>query len=928
VSRQRTGAAAGLPNQQHRSAAGVRLARGLARALARLHPLEIRTQYGAAFPDIAEDRWRRERLTGGSLRATVSTIRILLADTLKAIATDETRVPPDDVAALHVPERGPSMFDQSSRHVRHAFGLLVRSPLVTLVATASLAIGIGANVAVFTAANALLFARTPGIIDPDGLVDIGRSTRGRGFDTVSYVTYTELRDRNTVFSGVFAARFEARAVSLGVAGGADRAYAQQVSASFFDVLGVRPAVGAVFHAPDERPGLPLRRVVLGHGFWRRFFHADPEIAGREILINGDRFVVAGVAPEGFQGTTIVAPDLWLPLTAYARATPDDDLLRSRESSWLVMGARLKPGVSLAQAQSDADAFQRALLAAYPAIYEGRGLVVAAGSRVPGEFGAFVIPFVTVLMALTGLVLLVTCANLAGLLLARSASRSREVAVRLALGASRRSLVMMFLTDAVVLCAPGAVAALVVAQGLTRVLAMVITQLPVPVATDLSVDWRVLGFAAALSLVTALATGFVPALQSSRVDLVPDLKSDASAPRRQRLRSVFVAAQMACCLLLMAVAGLLARGLGAATRVDPGFQVDGIDIATVDLALAGYARNKSADVTERLRARLAAVPGVDSVSFAAVVPLGGDGLGLGALRKPGDPASEQAINADWNVISPEFLPALRLPLVRGRNFTAADRSGSPLAAIVNEQMARDLWPGQDAIGQVLECGDFRPGRGADNTRLTVVGVAKDAKYRGLGDQARQFVYVPLAQNPWTSLRIFLRRNDQLAAASLAPEVRQALRDVDRALPLIDLAPFRQHADVSLLPQRIAASVAGSLGAVALVLSVIGMYGITAYAVASRTREIGVRIALGASRARVVGLVLRQALRLAVIGGVLGLAGAFGLTRLLADLLFGVSPLDPLTLGGTALTLVCAAAVAAWIPARRAAAVDPVVALRAD
>jgi predicted permease len=304
------------------------------------------------------------------------------------------------------------------------------------------------------------------------------------------------------------------------------------------------------------------------------------------------------------------------------------------------------------------------------------------------------------------------------------------------------------------------------------------------------------------------------------------------------------------------------------------------------------------------------------------------MALGSLRKPGDPASERAINADWNVVSPEFLPALRLPLLRGRNFTAADRTGAPLAAIINEKMARDLWPGRDAIGQVLECGDFRPGRGADNTRLTIVGIAKDAKYRGLGDQTRQFIYVPLAQNPLTSLHLFLERSDSSAGVPLAPGVRQALRDVDRALPLVDLTPFRQYADVSLLPQRIAASVAAALGLVALALSVIGMYGITAFAVASRTREIGVRIALGANRARVVGLVLRQALRLAALGGLLGLAEAFGLTRLLADLLFGVSPLDPLALGATTLTLVGAAALAAWIPARRAARVDPVVALRAD
>jgi len=916
------------PDWSHQDASrGLRLSRAMARALSIVQPRVVREQYGDAFPDVAEDRWRREVRAGASpIRATTATIGLLFADALKSVAARDAAIDQQGAEGRSGP---PRRLDGLNRHVRQAWTGLVRNPLMTAVATVSLAIGIGANVAVFNVADALLMARTPGIADPDRLVDIGRTTSGRGFDTVSYVTYQDLRDRNSTLSGLYATRGMPAAVSIGVGDGVERAYAEQVSASFFDVLGVQPVAGSVFHATDEHLGVPLRRVVLSYAYWRSRFAGDRAIAGRPVSINGDAFVITGITPEGFHGTTILAPDLWLPLTSYARGTPRDESLRSRESSWLIMGGRLKPGETVARAQTDLSMIQRDLTRAYPDIYGTKGLAVAPMSRVPGDAHQFVVPFVGVLMTLTGLVLLVTCANLAGVLLARGAARTREVAVRLALGASRGSLVAMFFTEAVVLCLPGALAAIAVARGSMTLLSSLLSGLPVPISADLSVDWRVAGFAAALSLVTAAATGLIPALQSSRGGLVIDLKSDAGAPRRQRIRTILVTAQIACCLLLMAAAGLLVRGLGAAARVDPGFRIDGIDIADVTLELGGIGEDRRADATARLVQRLAAVPGVDDVSVAAVVPLIDNGMSLGSLRKLDDPASEARIDADWNVISPGFLKALRLPMVAGRNFTDDDRRASLPVVIINERLARDLWPGQNPVGQVLETGDFRPGRGKYNSRLTIVGVARDAKYRSLGEETRQFIYVPLAQNPLNNLHIFLTRSDRLdATSSLAAEVRQALREVNPNLPLIDLEPFRQTAGIGLLPQRIAAAMAGALGGVALALSVIGVYGITAFAVASRTREIGIRMALGAASGPLLRLVMRQAIWLAGIGSAIGLAATLGLSGLLTSLLFGVSPLDPIALVSTTLALIAAATVAAWLPARRAAHINPVRALRAE
>ncbi len=806
--------------------------------------------------------------------------------------------------------------------------MLALAPVFTATAIVSLAIGIGANTAIFTAANAIFLAPTAGVEDMDRLVDIGRTQDGRGFDTVSYPTYADLRERVSAFSGVYAVEMEPRPMSLGADTGAERIYAEQVSANYFAVLGLKPAAGQFFDPAREHVGVALRDVVLTYAFWQSRFEGRADIVGQDITLNGEHFRVAGIAPQGYKGTTILTPDVWLPLTAFARGLPTEDTVRSREGAWLIMTGRLKPDVSVTQAQQALNVFAADLERQFPEIYRGRGLAASKASRVPG-MGQYIGPFLAILMGVAGLVLLVTCTNLAGMMLARGAARSREIAVRLALGASRRALVGMLMTEALVLSIGGALVALLVAWWMAQAMTNAIPALPVNVSLALTLDWRVLAFTTALAVVTACFTGLAPALQSARTNLVSDLKADANTPRRQRLRHIFITAQLAFCLVLVVMAGLFLRALGAAGSVDPGFTVADVDVATLELSLGGYTDEQSPAVAEQLREGLAGIPGVSAVGYARMVPLDGGGLGLGALRRRGVTERSQFIDTDWNVVSPDYFGALNLPIVRGRGFNAADRQGVPRVAIVNERLAQTEWPGQDPIGQILENGDFRPGRESTIETLTVVGVARDAKYRWIGEAPAPFIYVPYAQAPMRSVNYFIRHTGgPEKAAGLQAAVRGAIRNFDPNLPLVRMQSLQSYADLGMLPQRMAASIAGTLGVVALLLAGIGIYGVTAFAVASRTKEIGVRIALGADRARVMRMVLWHGLRLTTIGAAVGLALSLGATQLLGSVLFGVSPLDPVTYGVTFATLASVTLAGTLVPARRAAATDPVRTLKAD
>jgi predicted permease len=884
-----------------------------------LYPASFRREHAGAFLDVADDRWRRERAAGATaVAATATTLRILLTDTWTgARLAHRHRLPASP--------RSPHMIDRLATQFRLALRGLKRAPLVTLVATISLAIGIGANTAVFTVANALLFAPAIGVRDMDRLVEICRTDDGRGCDTMGYPAYLDLRDSTKTMSGVYAIRFEPRPMSLGGPDGAQLARTQQVSASFFDVVGARPAMGRLFRTADERQAAPLREVVLSHAFWRHQFNGAPDVVGRAIELNGDQYVVVGVAEEGFQGTTILSPDLWVPLTALGQGTSSADLLKSRESAWLIAGGRLVAGATVAQAQAETTAFMQGLKAAYPDIYKNKGLLVQPTRRLPGALDV-VLPFFAILMGLVGLVLFVTCANLGGLLLARATSRSREIGVRLALGASRRSLVGMFLIEALALFLPGTALAFVVARVATTGLEAMTAQLPVPVAARLAVDWRVAIFTAVVVLVMAALTAAAPAWQSVRRDLVADLRRDAAS--LSWLRRAFVVAQVACCIVSIVMAGLLLRALGRGVAMDPGFRISNLTVASVDFGLAKYGDDRIPGAVTDLRDRLAAIPRVRSVAVGSVVPLFGEAQGYGDVRLPGNRAGDPLSLRHQSIISPEYLPTLGIPLVRGRNFAATDRAGGPFVAIVNERFARMTWPGADPIGQILEFGDFRPAPRGWMHQLTVVGVARDAKYQDASEKPQSIVYFPVAQQAFARPNFFIETSGPSVDAALSAAVRQILKDFDRRLPLIAMAPLRQYADVGLAPARIAASVAGLLGLLALGLAAIGLYGLTANLVSSRTREIGVRVALGADRRRIVWLVVSQGLRLACVGGAIGLALALGATRVLSDLLFGVSPLDPAAFGLTIVTVVAVALVATYVPARRAASINPIAALKVD
>ena len=812
--------------------------------------------------------------------------------------------------------------------VRYAARLLRRNPLFTLTAALSLAIGIGANTTVFTVANALLFRAPAGVAEPDRLVDIGRSQDGVGFDNNSYPNYLDVRQRVTMLDGVYAYRLGAEAMSLGNADGAERIFGNVVSTNYFTVLGARPAAGRLFGPGDtDEPGAsPL--VVLSHSFWTRRFNQDSSIVGRTLLINGQSFAVVGVASEGFHGTGILSWDVWVPMGMVSAVMPrrSEGILTNRASVWLVMGARLKPGVSVRQAAAELDVIGRALEREYPDVNRGRGLRLLASSPIPGNSGP-VAGFLALLMGIVSLVLVIACANVAGVLLARAAARRREIAVRLAVGAGRGRLVRQLLTETMMLFLLGGAGGLLLARELTSLILSQLPALPAPVDVSLALDGRVIASTIGLSLVAALLSGLVPALQASKADVVSALKVDAQSPHaRVRLRHAFVVGQVALSMVLVIAAGLFVRALGRASSIDPGFDPRGVETASLDLSLAGYTDTTGPPFARDLIERVRALPGVTAASLARILPLAGGGMGLGPLTASGGaspPNGRPFFDADWNIVEPGYFETMRIRLLAGRDFGAGDRDGTQAVAIIGELAAQRFWPGQDAVGKYLQQPPGPPGTSAPARTLLVIGVARDLKYRSLGDIPRLFVYVPLQQQFNPAITIVARTTN---GQRLAGEIRALVASMNPNLPIVGAQTLEEAGALGLIPQQIAVSVTGSLGIVALLLAAIGIYGVTAYAVTRRTREIGVRIALGAARGDIVRMVLRQGMSLAGIGAVIGLALAAAASRVLTSLLFGVPPLDPVTFAGTAVLFAVVGLAACYVPARRATRINAIEALR--
>jgi predicted permease len=815
------------------------------------------------------------------------------------------------------------LVDALAQDARYALRMLRRSPGFTTVAVLSLAIGIGANTAIFSLANALLFRPLPGLADPGRLVDIGRTQAGRGFDTTNYPNYLDVRARTTTLSDVYAYRIEPLPMSLSGPDGAERVYGLMVTGNFFTVLGTQAQIGRLFTDADDKPGHNAVTVISDR-LWRTRFGADPEILGRAVTITNKPYAVIGVAPRGFQGTTVLQGDLWLPLSNHPSG-PGGNMLTSRAVAWLMMGGRLKPGVTVRQADAELRAIGASLEREYPKENEGRGFTVAASSVFPGRI-SIISGFIGVLMALVGLILLIACVNLAGMLLARAAGRRREIAVRLAIGAGRGRLVRQMLTESIVLFGGACIAGLVLSRWLEAVLLSILPELPLPVGVTIATDWRVLTFTMVLSLVAAILCGIAPALQASRPDLVPSLKAQGldGGPARLRLRNAFLVSQVTLALLLVIAGGLFLRALDHALRIAPGFDQTHVDVVSLDLSLAGFKDAEGRQFAQQLLTRVRALPGVQHAAIAVDLPLDGDRMGFGDLRIPGeDPNIRHRTSApvDWNLVSPGTFATLGEHLVRGRDFTDADSVDAPKVAIVNESLARRLFGTEDALGRTFDVGT------PDAKQVdvyTVVGVAADTHVVDLTGPIDPYVYVPLAQLYHPRIALLVKT----AGASAIPQVRALVRQMNPGLPVTSAMPLSDVTAIGLVPQRLAATLAGSLGVVGLLLAAIGIYGVTSYAVSRRTKEIGVRIALGADRQTVLRMVLRQGIVLAGAGTVIGLALGAVASQFLRSLLLGVSAVDPVTFGGAAVLFTAVSLAASYVPARRAARVDPMIALRAE
>lgn len=831
----------------------------------------------------------------------------------------------DQVAARYRDQRGLPWVDGFTQDVRFSVRLLSRNPLLTLTATLSLGIGIGADTATFTVANALLLQSPPGVVDPDRLVDITRLTSGEryGVHEISFPNFLDLRDRMTTLEDVYGFEPVAQPMSLADQG-AERIFGQQVTPNYFAVLGVGASMGRLFVSagqPATDRSSTASTVVLSHEFWARRFGKNPSVVGRTLRINGQPLAVVGVAAEGFRGTSPVSTDLWVPMEMTPSGT---SFLWRRELGWALARGRLKPGVSVRQAAAEIDAIGRALEREYPIENQGHGFQTTAASLIPGNLAAPLSGVLALILVFVSLVLVIACANLAGLLLARATARRREMAVRVAIGAGRGRLVRQLLTETLVLFVLGAAAGLLLARVMASSLVLWLPALPVPLNVSLALDARVMAFAVGLSLVAALMCGLAPALQTSKTDVVGTLKDESMLPSgRSRLRGAFVVAQVALSILLVVGAGLFVRAIQRASVVKQGFNPQHVELASLDLSLGGYDVTTAPAFASALVDRVRELPGVLDATVAAILPTGGR-LRFGQLSHPGlDVRNRQRLDADFNAVEPRYFSTLRIPLVAGRDFTAADGAGAEPVAIISEEGARRFWPGQDALGKILELDASAIVRGRDSTprALRVVGVVGDVRSRS-NDAPRPQMYLPLQQQVVTSMTLAVRTDGR----RIANAIRSIVASLDPTLPILTAQTLEEAAWVGLLPQRVAASVSGALGGIGLLLAAIGVYGVTAYAVASRTREIGLRVALGAERVQVVAMILRQGMGLVALGSAIGLTLAAATARALAGTFFGFPALDSVAfLAATALVGVMGL-VACVVPVWRAVRLDPAATLR--
>jgi predicted permease len=797
----------------------------------------------------------------------------------------------------------------------------------TVAVTFVLALGIGANSAIFSLVDAALFRALP-VDRPAELVRVFASeAKSQDLHQTSYPGYIDLRDNVSAFSGLAAFSTDIAVHLASDARLPERVASTVVSGNFFTVLGARAGRGRLIAPRDDAPGAPPV-VVLSDRFWRRRFNSDSGVVGSMVRISGLPFIVAGVTTPGFVGATFDAPaDIWLPLSTIAIADPElaeFKPLERRGFTWLSIVGRLAPGATLARVQAQVDVVSARRAAEAPSDPSNRvaKAMFADAAAIDLSQRAEARRLSWLLMGVVAMVLLIACGDAAGLLLARAERRRRELAIRAALGASRGRIVRQSLVESLIITLLAAVVGLVLAMWLTDFVAAVAPKdlaLPIGASTPV-LGARTLVFATGAAVVTALLVGLIPAVAASRPDLVPMLKGEqahvAFGRRAMPLRDLLVAGQMALAMVLLVGAGLLVRTLANESRLDPGFRANGVVIATIDLSRSGYDSDRGRVFYTTLQQRLARLAGVEAVSLARSVPVQSGGIATTAAPESYQPRPNEPMEVEATMISPGYYRAIGTPMLRGREFTDADRRGAERVVIVNQAFVDRFWPGQDAIGKHV--GDI------STPPSVVVGVVATAKYRSLREPPTPALAVPVQQMYSDAMTIVARTTLEPNAA--LRQITEVVASLDPGLPLISPRPLSEKLSFALARERLLATLLVAFAVLAAALSAAGLYAVVSYRMQSRTREWGIRLAIGARPESVLWLAQRQSTVLAIGGMCAGLAGAAALARLVQALLFGVQPLDPWTFGAAALVLGMVVAIAAYVPARRATRIDPTVALR--
>jgi len=816
--------------------------------------------------------------------------------------------------------------EQLLQDIRFGARTLWRSPGLTVAAITAIALGVGINVGIFSVLNGLALRLLP-VPRAQEIVSVNQifHFQGQGDRFIhnnpgwfSYAEYLEYRDHNDVFSGVVA--YEPYVDATLADGNVRQILGTAASCNYFDVLMEHPAQGRGFVDSDCAQAGAHAVAVVSDELWRGQFGADPSLVGKKIVLNRTAYTVVGVARPGFTGTEPIPSAFWVPVTMQEALEPGENRLSNDNMSWLAMLGRTRPGVTMEEIRADLGVIAGRMDQRHPGRTTSLAIRTATFFSSPDE-RQYLIPVASVALAAFALVLLIACANVTNLLLARASVRQREIALRLSLGAGRWRLVRQLLTESLLLSlAGGALGSVIAFWSFLRVTRFVESHLPhdfPPFAVNVAPNMQVLVYALVLTLVTGVAFGLVPALRSSRLDLDSSMKGDGtSLGSRKRsgrfLLNTLVGTQVAVCMVLLVAAGLLLRGLYYAQTVDPGFEIKGVATMFLDLGKQGYNQAHATQFMLRLRERLSGLPGVMEVAQAESAPLSHD-FSADHFTVPG---RADQVGIEYNHVSPDYFSLLAIPIVRGRNFTPGEKHDAP-GIIVTESTARRIWPGQDPLGKAL--------REHSGREHVVIGVAKDAQVAHLGQLDTNYLYFPAG--PEDDSRSYVLVRYAAGFSDIAKSIRDAGESIDPNVS-IDVTRLEDYLDVWRAPSRIVAGLSGTLGALALLLCSIGVYGMVSYSVSRSAREIGIRMALGANKAEVMRHVLWQAMRPVLIGGAVGVVLCGAVSGVLSSMMFGIGTHDPIAFISVPLFLLAVASLAAFLPARRAMQVDPIVALRCE